>query len=429
MKIQGTLLILASLCCVFSNALPTNKRNKAGCRQEPRDIFLAVDGSASIGHSQFESVRKFLLQLISAVKVHEDYTHFGLLQFSTNEQTRIEFGLDDSHDSNVLMDKVRNLKYQSGLSTKTGHALAMVEEKVFTPENDDRPDVPDYLIIFTDGQASDRRNALKNARKLKEKGIKIVAIGAGEQKFAFLSQLEEMASSPSDVWMADFDNLNEIVDVVVKDIVNEVCPTPPPDRAAMICSQEPRDVFLVVDGSLSIGNNHFEKIRQFLKTLVKTVVVNPNMTHFGLLQFSSKQKTRIEFSLDYSHREATLLNRIKYLRYQKGTSTFTGNALKIVDEQVFTITGDDRPEVEDILIVFTDGATRDQSVAVRYANKMKARGVRIIGIAAGPRREEFKGQLEEISSSPDDLFMVEFDQLQSVIHTLVNKVCKAPPGW
>ena len=102
----------------------------------------------------------------------------------------------------------------------------------------------------------------------------------------------------------------------------------------MICSQEPRDVFLVVDGSLSIGNNHFEKIRQFLKTLVKTVVVHPNMTHFGLLQFSSRQKTRIEFSLDYSHREATLLNRIKYLRYQRGTSTFTGNALKIVEEQV-----------------------------------------------------------------------------------------------
>ena len=89
-----------------------------------------VDGSASIGHGQFDSVRKFLLQLISAVKVHEDYTHFGLLQFSTNEQTKIEFGLDDSHNSDVLMDKVRNLKYQSGLATKTGHALAIVEEKV-----------------------------------------------------------------------------------------------------------------------------------------------------------------------------------------------------------------------------------------------------------------------------------------------------------
>jgi hypothetical protein len=102
----------------------------------------------------------------------------------------------------------------------------------------------------------------------------------------------------------------------------------------MICSQEPRDVFLVVDGSLSIGNSDFEKIRQFLTKLIKTVVVNPNMTHFGLLQFSSRKKTRIEFSLDYSHREATLLNRVKYLRYQEGTSTYTGNALKIVEEQV-----------------------------------------------------------------------------------------------
>ena len=104
--------------------------------------------------------------------------------------------------------------------------------------------------------------------------------------------------------------------------------------ASMICSQEPRDVFLVVDGSLSIGPSDFEKIRQFLTTLVKTVVVNPNMTHFGLLQFSSKKKTRVEFSLDYSHREATLLNRIKYLRYQEGTSTYTGNALRIVEQEV-----------------------------------------------------------------------------------------------
>ena len=102
----------------------------------------------------------------------------------------------------------------------------------------------------------------------------------------------------------------------------------------MICSQEPRDVFLVVDGSLSIGETDFEKIRKFLVKLVKSVVVNPNMTHFGLLQFSTLKKTRLEFSLDYSHRESTLLNRIRNLRYQAGESTRTGNALKIVDKEV-----------------------------------------------------------------------------------------------
>jgi hypothetical protein len=109
--------------------------------------------------------------------------------------------------------------------------------QVFTPEHDDRPNVPDYLIIFTDGQATDRTIAFRNAKKLKERGVKIVAIGAGKDKFEFLGQLEAIASSPSDVWMADFDNLNEIVGVIVKDIVNEVCPTPPLDRSgkSLVC--------------------------------------------------------------------------------------------------------------------------------------------------------------------------------------------------
>lgn len=100
------------------------------CTQEPRDIFLVVDGSASIGISQFESVRQFIIQLIKAVTVHEDYTHFGLLQFSSDKKTKIEFGLDYSHNSDVLLSKVRSLKYQSGVATKTGLALDIVEKKV-----------------------------------------------------------------------------------------------------------------------------------------------------------------------------------------------------------------------------------------------------------------------------------------------------------
>jgi hypothetical protein len=67
-------------------------------------------------------------------------------------------------------------------------------------------------------------------------------------------------------------------------------------------------------------------------------------------------------------------------------------------------------------------------VARKHADKLKQRGVHIIGIAAGSKRREFKDQVEEIASSPEDVFMVEFDQLQDVIYTLVNKVCKAPPS-
>ena len=62
--------------------------------------------------------------------VREEMTHFGLLQFSTREKTKIEFTLDESHDPKVLSEKVKNLKYQSGTETRTGLALGIVEKKV-----------------------------------------------------------------------------------------------------------------------------------------------------------------------------------------------------------------------------------------------------------------------------------------------------------
>ena len=100
------------------------------CKQEPRDIFLVVDGSASVQRKSFIKVRKFILTLIKAVDVREEMTHFGLLQFSTRKKTKIEFTLDESHDPKVLSEKVKNLKYQSGTATRTGLALGIVEKKV-----------------------------------------------------------------------------------------------------------------------------------------------------------------------------------------------------------------------------------------------------------------------------------------------------------
>ena len=96
--------------------------------------------------------------------------------------------------------------------------------------------------------------------------------------------------------------------------------------------------------------------------------------------------------------------------------------------KVFTVEGDDRPDVQDVLIVFTDGRARDQEDARFYAQNLKNRDVHIMGIAAGPDRLNFKHQLDEIASSPDDVLMVEFDDLDGIINKLVNKVCKQPPS-
>ena len=76
-------------------------------------------------------------------------------------------------------------------------------------------------MILTDGEARDRTKALVEAEKLRRKGVHIMAIGMGEQKTVatFRKDLKLMASSPADVYTADFKKLPYLV----KALTSEIC--------------------------------------------------------------------------------------------------------------------------------------------------------------------------------------------------------------
>ncbi len=56
------------------------------------------------------------------------------------------------------------------------------------------------------------------------------------------------------------------------------------------------DLMFIVDGSGSVGERNFEKIKSFLKKIVDTTVVGRDQSRIGLIQFSSTVNT--EFSLN-----------------------------------------------------------------------------------------------------------------------------------
>ena len=51
---------------------------------------------------------------------------------------------------------------------------------MFTGKNGDRTNVPDILILYTDGSASDKDLQFKEADLLKENGVKIICATFGE---------------------------------------------------------------------------------------------------------------------------------------------------------------------------------------------------------------------------------------------------------
>ena len=99
---------------------------------------------------------------------------------------------------------------------------------MFTVDGDDRPDVQDILIIFADGKASDKwtRKPAKIAQKLKDRNVRIITILSGRYREKIVKEYEKIASSPSDVFVVDFDHLHD----TMVEIVDEYCtetPAPP----------------------------------------------------------------------------------------------------------------------------------------------------------------------------------------------------------
>jgi hypothetical protein len=98
--------------------------------------------------------------------------------------------------------------------------------KVFTGTNGDRPDVNDTLILFTDGDAHDLNTALEQAEILKNKGVRIITIGAGKEESvrSFKPILIKMASSPGYAMTVNFEKLDfsDFVEKVTKIVCQEL---------------------------------------------------------------------------------------------------------------------------------------------------------------------------------------------------------------
>ena len=204
--------VMQGLCPLVTEKPGGPRAPAPDCSREPHDIFFVVDGSASIKTRNFVYVRKFLMDLLSLLRIGISNINIGMLQFSEVRKTEILMDLD-KYSLEHQMRVVDTMVYQRGKRTMTGNALTMVANQVFNgdPENGDRPGVKDVLIIFTDGNAHDIRVALEQAEVIKSRGVRVITIGAGTKRsiWKFQDELKKMCTDPKrDFIMVDFEDLS-----------------------------------------------------------------------------------------------------------------------------------------------------------------------------------------------------------------------------
>ncbi|XP_039259105.2 A disintegrin and metalloproteinase with thrombospondin motifs gon-1-like isoform X1 [Styela clava] len=167
------------------------------------DLVFIVDSSSSIGLQNFETIRKFIKDIIIEFNVGYDSAMFGLIMF--NRDVNEVFQLQDYDEKSEVIEAIDGLPY-SGSGTRTGKALMYAAANSFLESAGGRPGIPKVSIVITDGKSQD--DVQSGAVQLKQKA-NVIVIGI---EGAVKTELNQIASYSSNVFTTRFETLGEVMD-------------------------------------------------------------------------------------------------------------------------------------------------------------------------------------------------------------------------
>ncbi|KAM9355371.1 collagen alpha-1(XII) chain [Pholidichthys leucotaenia] len=173
--------------------------------QVTADMVFLVDGSWSVGRSNFKFIRSFISTVAGAFQIGDGRVQVGLVQYG--DDARTEFGLKEHLDRGALMRAIASLPYKGG-KTMTGNALDFVLRNTFTEAAGARTGFPKALVVITDGKSEDTVETY--AKQLRNRGVEIFIIGVQQ---ADPEEMKLMASRPHVIHaysVAAFDQMRSV---------------------------------------------------------------------------------------------------------------------------------------------------------------------------------------------------------------------------
>ncbi|KAM8777359.1 integrin alpha-D isoform 2-T2 [Rhynchonycteris naso] len=200
MYVKGSCLLLGSQLQIVRR-VPAAQPD---CPNQEMDIVFLIDGSGSIGQSDFKQMKDF----VRAVMDQFDSTNtlFSLMQYSNLLEVHFTFAkFRASPSPQSLLDPIVQLK---GL-TFTATGIRTVVRELFHSKNGARKSAKKILIVITDGQKYkdplEYRDVIPQAEKA---GIIRYAIGVGDafQERTARQELNTIGSAPSQDHVFKVDN-------------------------------------------------------------------------------------------------------------------------------------------------------------------------------------------------------------------------------
>ncbi|KAL4640905.1 collagen alpha-1(XXI) chain-like [Arapaima gigas] len=195
---------------------------RLSCRTAPSDLVFILDGSWSVLDTNFEIVKRWLMNITSSFNIGQKFTQVGVIQYSDNPHLHIPLGRHDS--SEELIAAMESIEYMGG-NTRTGAAIQFASERLFATSARGPNGVAKIAIVLTDGKSQDE--VMEAAEAARKKGIILFAIGVGSETEE--GELRMIANKPPSTYVfyvEDYKAISKIREVIRQKLCEEtVCPT------------------------------------------------------------------------------------------------------------------------------------------------------------------------------------------------------------
>uniref|UniRef100_A0A8C6QF76 Collagen, type VI, alpha 4 n=1 Tax=Nannospalax galili TaxID=1026970 RepID=A0A8C6QF76_NANGA len=414
METWKTFLVIISLVARFGFI----KSQRIVCRAASvGDVVFLVDSSINPQHARI--MRNFLYALVNTFNVSRETIRVSLAQYS--DVPRSEFLLSTHHRKGDVLRHIQRLQFKPG-GNKMGLALQFILDHHFQEAAGSRASqgVPQIAMVVSSGRAED--HIREPAEALRRAGVLLYAVGIRD---AAQAELREIASSPKDKFTSfvpSFSGLpglaqklrQELCETLVK-AARRVDPVTPACREASLA-----DIVFLVDSSTSIGPQNFQKVKNFLYSVVLGLDISSDQVQVGLVQYNDNIYPA--FQLNQYSLKSVVLEQIQNLSYSTG-GTNTGSALEFIRTNYLTERGGNRAKdgVPQIVILVTDGESNDE--VQEAADWLKGDGVIVYVVGVNVQDVQ---ELQKIASEPFEKFLFNtenFSTLQDFSGSLLQALC------
>ncbi|XP_016299338.1 collagen alpha-1(XXI) chain [Sinocyclocheilus anshuiensis] len=196
---------------------------QAGCSTTPNDLAFIIDGSSSLGIPNFETAKRWLINITSGFDVSTRHTQVAVVQYS--DTPRLEIPLGKHENSQELIEDITSISYLGG-NTRTGRAIKFATDHVFgMPNRTSQSPRNRIAVVLTDGRSQD--DVEDAAMEARAQNIVLFAVGVGNE--ITNSELVSVANKPPSTYVLhveDYNSIANIWDLMEQKLCEEsVCPT------------------------------------------------------------------------------------------------------------------------------------------------------------------------------------------------------------